>query len=120
MEPGIRPSSLQFLSADGDPGAHSAAACSAGLVVSRHALRGGARDLPSCTAGARDLQSCSAVGSVAPLLGTRASSGTPQLSLCSLPNATGGFSFKGKREKKRVLVLLRRRRGVTGEPLTMQ
>lgn len=64
--------------------------------------------------------SMSAVGSVAPLLGTRASSGTPQLSLCSLPNATGGFSFKGKREKKRVLVLLRRRRGVTGEPLTMQ
>lgn len=76
--------------------------------------------LPALRGLAISLPSCSAVGSVAPLLGTRASSGTPQLSLCSLPNATGGFSFKGKREKKRVLVLLRRRRGVTGEPLTMQ
>lgn len=62
----------------------------------------------------------SAVGGVSLLLGTRAFSGKHQLSLCSLPNATNGFSFKEKREKKRVPVLLRRRRGVTGEPFSMR
>lgn len=83
--------------------------------------RGPRCPLYSClVSGARGLSTFSVAGHVALLLGTRASSGQRQLSLCWLPNATNGFSFKEERVKKCVLVSLCRSRGVTGEPLSMQ